>query len=294
MTEQIGIPKTVELAETFGIIIPNFTLEDYLLRAVEIGGYETIIIWGVQGSGKSSRMLQMLHWIYKDWDVVLDSLVFKPSEFVERLESIGDNERMPAIGWDDIGVHYTSSTFKTDIKQYEAIDQTWAAIRTKVNVIIVTIPIIDRLAKNVRDNMTFEVFLGRNQKEMISRIYRLPGLKREYSNFFKVGLEKARTFNLYDVPPDTWLKYWTKRIKLTNEALAHLKSVTDMEEIEDYIRVLDVPKFYPKFKISPTTIQQNISRGVLRGKKIQGQLHVLQEDLELYVESKIPKELRLK
>ena len=139
-------PKHLRLAERMGIIIPGYTLQDYLLHAVETGGYETICIWGQQSSGKSSRMLQMGYWIYKDWKLVLDSLLFKPNEFVERLEGVSDDERIPCLLWDDINVHYTSSTFRSDIKQYEAIDATWAAIRTKVNVVILTLPLIDRLA----------------------------------------------------------------------------------------------------------------------------------------------------
>ena len=291
-TQQIdffNVPKPIELAIRFGLIKPGYTLEDYLVEAATTeAGYETVDLWGVQGSGKSSRMLQMLYWIYEDWEEVLNHIIFKPSTLVETLEEVPDNEVLPALGWDDIGVHYPSSKFKTDIKQYEAVDSTWAAIRTKVHVVITTIPLIDRLAKNVKDNVTFEVFLGKNQMELINRVFRLPGTQSIESNFFKVAIERPSKFDLFFIPPDIWARYWKMRLRLTKEALSSLRSSTDMENVEGYIPVLEASLRARDMgiKLSPTTLQQNISRGVLRGTKISDQLCVLEEDYLLYLETK--------
>jgi len=273
-------PKTIRMAQKFGLIKEAYTLEEYLVEAVETGGYETVSIWGPQGVGKSERMIQGLNWIYKDWQTVIDSIIYKPSTLVTTLEEIPDDERMPALGWDDIGVHYPSSTFKTDIKQYEAIDATWAAIRTKCNVVFTTIPLIDRLAKNIKDNVTFEVFIGRNQMEIIYRVFHLPGLRSMESNFFKVVLEEPSQFDLYEMPLEYWKKYWRKRLELTREALAGLRGVTDMEEVEGYIPVLEAAKIASEQKIAyaTSTIQQDISRGILKGQRIKGLLCVAEED----------------
>lgn len=273
-------PKVIQLAVRFGLIVPGYTLDDYIVHAVESGGYETAQLWGVQGSGKSTRMLQMLYWVYQDWEAVLQSIVFKPSTFVETLESISDDERMPAVGWDDLGVHYPSTKFRTDIKQYEAIDSCWAAIRTKVNVIISTIPLIDRLAKNIKDNLTFEVFVGKNQLELINRLFRLPGTKSIESNLFKVTIEAPARFDLFEVPLEVWKRYWRRRLELTREALTRLRGVTDMETMEGYIPVLAAGRIASDQKIhyATSTIQQDISRGVLRGQRLNGRLCVHEDD----------------
>jgi len=273
-------PKIIRLAEFFGLIKQGYTLEDYLVQAVKTGGYETVDIWGPQGVGKSERMLQMLYWIYGDWDAVIDSLVFKPASLVTILEEIPDDERMPALGWDDIGVHYPSSTFKTDIKQYQAIDSTWAAIRTKCNVVVTTIPLIDRLAKNIKDNVTFEVFIGRNQMEIVYRVFHLPGQRSIESNFFKIVVEQPRRFDLFNMPLDDWKRYWKKRLELTREALATLKGATDMESLDGYIPVIEAAKIASEQKIhyATSTIQQDISRGILRGQRINGRLCVSEDD----------------
>jgi len=277
------LPKPIEQAIRFGIIKPDYTLQDYLIEAVEIGGYETVQLWGVQGSGKSTRAIQMGHWIYKNYNTVLDNIIFRPSELVECLEALPEGEVIPCLIWDDVGVHYPSSKFKTDIQQYEAIDATWAAIRTKVNVIITTIPLIDRLAKNIKDNLTFEVFIGRNQLELINRMYHLPGIRSVESNFFKVSIEMPEPFDLYKVPEAVWRRYWKKRLRLTQEALEVLRGVTDMEDDEGYMPVKDAAA---EAGVSATTLQQHISRGVYRGKKFKGILYILIEDLNLYLKTK--------
>jgi len=277
-------PKIARLALEFGLIHKGWTMEDYLVHAVETGGFETVNIWAVQGSGKSCRMLQMGYWIYKDWDLVLKSVVFRPNEFVRRLKEIPMGKRTPCLLWDDIGVHYPSSKFKTDIKQYEAIDSAWAAIRTKCSVIVMSIPLIDRLAKNIKDNLTFEVFLGRNQMELINRIFHLPGLGRIDSNFFKVCIEKPKQFNLYDTPRDVFKEYYEMRLRLTEEALDRLDEATDSETAEGYVTVLEAAK---ELGISPNTVQQMVSRGIISGRKIGGKMHVLEEDFEALKETQL-------
>lgn len=301
-----SLPEHVQRAYDYGAITEGFTLEDYLLEASQNNGYETVCIWGVQGSGKSNRMLQMGYWVQKAtlskdghepsdeeiWEAVLDSVVFRPRNFVRRLKEVPRGERLPCLLWDDIGCHYPSSKFKTDPKEYEAIDQTWAVIRTKVGVVIVTIPLINRLAKNIRDNLSVEVYLGRNQNELIKRIFYLPGLDRQYANMFKVTVEMPAPFNLYFVPGWVWERYWDMRLDLTDEALEVLEGTVDMEDLEGYIPVLEASEIMRAqgYKVSATTLQQNISRKVLRGRVISGRLCVLEEDFYSFAGCKEPLE----
>jgi len=282
-------PKPIELATKFGILIEGWGLEDYLLAAAkDPKGYETVAVWGVQGSGKSSRMLQMGFWIFRDllgdddkaWRAVLDHLLFRPSTLVERLEAVPPDQVLPVLLWDDVNVHFPASKFRTDIAQYEAIDSTWAAIRTKVHVILTTIPLVDRLAKNIKDNTTFEVFLGKNQMQVINRVFHLPGIRSMESNFFKVVVEEPATFSLFTVPDSIWREYWAMRIKLTQEALSTLRGATDMGDLKGYIPVLEAAKIAKtqKIRYNTGTIQQDISRGILRGQRVNGKLCVNEED----------------
>lgn len=223
------------------------------------------------------------------WSSVLDHIVFKPSDFVRRLEEVPRGERLPMVLWDDIGVHYTSSTFKTDIEQYSAVDSTWAAIRTKVAIVIVTIPIIGRLAKNVKDNLTFEVFLGRNQREQVRRLFYLPGTRYVDSNLFKPVLGKPKPFDLYLVPKWVWDRYWEMRLDLTEEALANLKGATDMDNEEEYTKVWEIAK---ELTVSANTLQQMGSRRLIPTQVVNGELcipnHFIPELKKEYSKEKAP------
>lgn len=267
------------LAILYGFIIPGYTLLDYLRAGADPvkQGYETGLIWGVQGSGKSSKMLQLGYGVLKNWDNVLKSLIFKPQELVSTLEAVPDDERLAILLWDDIGVHYPSSKFKTDVEQYEAVDSSWASIRTKVGVILTTIPVSDRLAKNVEDNVTLEIFLGPNQREQINRCFRLPGMRSMDSNFFKAHIESG-FFNLYDVPRNVWDRYWVHRVRLAREALQTLKGAVGETIDQDlYIPAIQASRI---LELSPNSIAQYVSRGIVRGTKINKVLHILEEDLE--------------
>jgi hypothetical protein len=208
------------------------------------------------------------------WQNVLDAIVFRPNVLVDVLEAVPEGEVLPGLGWDDVLVHYPSSMFKTDIKQYEAIDSTWAAIRTKADCIMDTLPNIERLAKNLKDNTTFEVYLGRNQMEMIKRLFLMPALDRIGSNLFKITIERPGVFDLFKIPSWVWEKYWVHRIKLANEAIARLGTTVETENLENYIPVLDVAE---SIGISPNTIQQMQSRGVIEGRKVNGVLMIAEE-----------------
>jgi len=279
-------PAVVRYGLQFGLIRLGWTVRDYMLDAAKNMGYHTIAIWGQQGVGKSSRMLQEGFWIYGDWDAVLKNIVFRPSQFVSKLKRLPVGRRIPWVGFDDVGVHYPSTSWRTNIEQYEAIDSTWVAIRTKCSVVSLTIPLIDRLAKNLKDNVTIEEFIGMNQGILSERYIRLPGVKeRVESNFRKVQIEPIHRFNLYAVPTDVFREYWNERLRLADEALDKLEatvgeagsSSTDLRKVDGYISVLEIIR---ELKASPAVISQLCARSVIQKRRFNGRLYVPLEDYE--------------
>lgn len=292
------IPGFIKAGMDFGHIKEGYTIKEYLQEAVVTNGYETVGIHGVQGSGKSCLTLQMgadiaFPYLKQElgrdpnekelWDFVLNSLVFKPKEFVKKLEAVPRGKRLPMILWDDLGVHFTSSSFRTDIEQYSAIDATWAAIRTKVAVAVINIPLFIRLAKNVKDNLTFEVYVGRNKMVQIRRLFYLPGQIDIDENLFKPIIQPGYQYNIYDVPKWVWDAYWERRLDLTEEALTSLKEATDMEENKDWIPIktaaLEVGR-------AASSISHDVSQGVYRGLKIKGVMCIHKDDFEMLKQTK--------
>ena len=234
--DKIGLPRNlIDLAIKFGFIKPNHPLPKYLEEAVRDPkdpnktGYETIVVWAVQGSGKSNFMLQTGYWLYGDWEKTLRNFVFTPREFHRRIKSIPKTKHIPWLGWDDIGVHYSYMSYKTNTAVYEAIGEAWHAIRTKVNVIVPTLPVLDHLPKNVKDNITVEVFIGRNQNVLIRRWFRLPSLRPHQDSFLvRLPIEPVHKIDLYEVPFDVFARYWARRLELTNQATNEIGKVLDL------------------------------------------------------------------
>jgi hypothetical protein len=88
---------------------------------------------------------------------------------------------------------------------------------------------------------------------------------------FKVIIEQPERFDLYKVPKWVWERYWVMRLELTDEALAGLRGVTDMEDLENYTPVWEIAK---ELTISANTIQQMGSRKLIPTKIIGGNLCV--------------------
>lgn len=295
--------------------------------AVRKDGYETVIVDGTQRVGKSNLSLQVTSWAKKAmlafnlnnctreqydkakrqgytpieffeslpiqpteqmvWEATIRDIVFKPSDFVSTLEEVPDDDPKDSLLWDDINAHYTNTSFKVDPTQYSAIDSTFTVVGTKCRVIICNIPNVSRLAKNIKDNATFEIYVGKNRKRMLKRLYRLPGLKTMEMNLFKIDVELPSTFDIYKIPSWAWKLYEAKRLELANEALNILKATTNMEDLEGYVPIFEAVKIAKSegMKWGIASIQQWISRGVLVGQKVNNQLCVSRDSLMEAIES---------
>lgn len=279
---------------TFGLVIPEYTMKDYIFHAIEApNGYETLDIWGRQGSMKSNRTLQIAYWVYGDWDIAIKEMVLMPNAssipgyedrgFLQKMQSIQKGEAIPLVSWDDLTVSMPSSTFKTDIEIYGAIDAAWAALRTKVKVVVLNNPLIDRIGKNIKDNITLEVMIGPNQVEQIERWIRLVGLKQENSNFFKVQVEPLHRFDWKAVPKDVFKEYHNIRLEIADYAIHKLgEAMKDEASIqEDMIPMDEMWKTTP---VSLTTLNDMIKRGFIAHEKINGKIYVHKDKWQSFVD----------
>lgn len=275
--------KLLNQAIEYGLVIRGRTIKGYMEWAIENNRFECIYIWGFQGSMKSNLTLQHGYWVYQDWDKVLKYLCFRPGK-AERgvqklLDSIGHGNRLPWIGWDDMGVHYPTTTYKTNIQQYEAVDALFAAIRTKASVVSCNNVVIDRAPKNVKDNISIEIFSGRNQMLMTQRICRLPSFDSIESYFFKIPIEKPHIFDWTVVPKDVWDEYWELRLTLAEEALSKLGEAykDEVGAMDEYVSLYDI---VDQEIATPAQVQSYASRDMITVVKIAGKRFVLKEDVE--------------
>ena len=300
----------VRVGIEYGMITPSHELDDYLRDAIfDPSGFECVTAHNQQGAGKSNYVMQRAANLARSrirrqmkekgyigspkeaevWDLVLRSLVFTPADFVKKLEQINleEGERLDFIIWDDIQLEYTSSSFKTDVDQYAAIDSMFAVIRKKVAVVFITIPNISRLPKNVKDNVTFELYVGKNRKVQIRKIYRLPGQRRIESNLFKPIIQRSVPFSLFDIPAWAWDSYEALRREITNIALANLKGATNMEDGEGFITLTAAVRIVKDhgLKWGIQSLQQMSSRKIIKKQLINGELCLDLESLMNIIEA---------
>jgi hypothetical protein len=145
----------------------------------------------------------------------------------------------------------------------------------KGEVVSLSIPNISRLARNLKDNVSHEVYLGKNQMEQVQRIIRLQSFTQMEAEIFKVLIEGPRPFTLYDVPFDVFKEYWERRLELTEEALDLMDDATGPESVEGYTSVWEAAK---QIRISANSLQQMGSRGVIETVRI-GKLLYVPDDL---------------
>ena len=300
--------------------------------AVRPDGFEVILVDGVQRSGKSNQSLQIIGWakhatlcfklnnctvnqynkaktdgvlpmdffidlpIQPDdvtlWESVLECILFKAAEFVSYLEAVPDNEPTDAVCWDDVAGHYSNMSFRTNPEAYAQVDGAFTVLGTKAKIIVTNIPNLSRLSKNIKDHLTCELYIGRNKKRKIMRLFRLPGLEHINMNEFKADIEEPSKFDIYRIPKWAWDRYEARRIQLAKDVFLSLGQNVDMDQApEGYISVPEAIKIARDSGLGwgASTIQQNASRGLWKKITAEGYLFIEQDSFMKIVEAEMYK-----
>ena len=298
--------------------------------AIAPDGYEVIVVDGVQRSGKSNQSLQIDSWAktatmafklnevkYSDykaeidgglppgdyirelsiqpdektlWLNVLDSVLFKAGAFVSYLKEVPDGEPTDVALWDDIAGHYTNMSFRIDPEEYAQVDSAFTVLGTKARVIITNIPNVTRLSKNIKDHSSFEIFIGRNRRRMLHRIFRLPGIRTINMNDFKADVEAPSDFDIFKVPEWAWRIYEKRRFDLAQEVFKSLGETVEMDKPpEGFVSIPDAIRIVREMglKWGASTIQQGASRGLWKKAKAGGYLFVDKESFMKVAEAEL-------
>ena len=280
----------IAYAVQLGKVVEGWRLEDYLINAALNNRYETVIIWATQGDFKSSFLLYLMYLIFDDWDLVLRNIVFTPRDLVNKLKQIPPSERLVCLGWDDIGANYTVMSYKTEVEVYDAIDRAFQTIRTKVSVVLGTIANLDRLPRNLKDNLTMEVYMSRPLEPersdqayyMVQRWLRLVSFYEQKSYFTKVMVEEG----YYDkglVPSDVWREYWERRLELSDQTVKQLdEALAEQGEGIDLNEWMHIGEAIMYLGTSLSEAYKLHSSKAVRSVKTPQGIYFHREDLERY------------
>jgi lipid-A-disaccharide synthase-like uncharacterized protein len=200
-----------------------FVMSQKILEANKHGGFIGFIVYGSQRIGKSSYGLQVLKEIYGDWDLALKHTLFDLREVVQFLqESVDKGYRIPAIMWDDCGVHGNKMLYFSNRSLVQYLSSLIDVVGINLGGLIATTPSPANLLRVLRGYEFYRVKIfvrdnsgGRRAIGYLSSL--LPSgsrlIHRKFSDFYNVYL-----------PDEIWRKYSEKRKTYLSVALANLKS----------------------------------------------------------------------
>ena len=180
------------------------------------------IVYGTQRLGKTMYALQVMYDIYRDWDKVLSLTFFHLDDLLESVgEQIEKREQLPALVWDDAGVHGSKYLYFTEKRLAEFLQKVFDVVGTVVKGFIITTPNPDNLLKAIRGYEFYRVKIMKNSTSKTGRF--ATGYKSIIDPVGKTRIRKVFK-DKYDVtiPDDIYKKYVRTRESYTREAVDEL------------------------------------------------------------------------
>ncbi|MEM4455024.1 MAG: hypothetical protein QXT28_09955 [Thermofilaceae archaeon] len=152
--------------------------------AYKTHGFAGIIIYGVQGAGKSTLALRVAKALGYTWrEVLQDVLVFTLEDLKARLDAaVATGKRWKVLVWDDAGVHGSAYIFHLDVAAAAWLSSVIQLARTQAAGLILTTPSVTRVAKAIRDQpdwLRVELRpLKRENGDLVSRV-RVYGVRQD-------------------------------------------------------------------------------------------------------------------
>jgi len=193
-----------------------------VVSAYRRGDFENLFIVGPQGMGKTTYAMLVLYEVYRDWDKVLEWLVFDPREVLPRLkQALRGGKRVELVVFDDAGIHlskYLWSVSRESQRMAMYVNALFNVVRSVCAGVIFTSPDMDVL-KELRKKSWWvgepKAPRGRDDPTRVMVLYR----KRITVTGAVVVSRKAEdVYDLRLIPQDVRREYEEKR-KVAVEAV---------------------------------------------------------------------------
>ena len=143
-----------------------------ILKAYNETGFIGIIIYGLQGAGKSTLALKIAKAVYGDWWTALNWVFFEWETLKAMFLRLNVNDRAKVIIWDDAGVYGSSYMFFYNKRIVDEMSRYMQLIRTRTSCLILTAVSPTRILRAVRDQPDwFRVKVRKREDISIARIY---------------------------------------------------------------------------------------------------------------------------
>lgn len=219
---------------------PHVLVRD-LFDIIDNDKYAWIVCWGPPRYGKSSLCLLLSYWVYKDWDKVLNSVVFNLNQLLYKLEN-GIPERwptrnmlhmrIPLIIWDDFACHAGKAKTQHE-RSWDIFKGAFDSLGTKMGVLIANMVTPSSPTQQLTEKFTDELFVytrGRCKYDHVKH-------QQDFYNFrSRQNKEWLDDFEFSEIPTDVFKQYDEMRCSLADEVLVSIQDVMATTELASILK----------------------------------------------------------
>jgi len=203
--------------------------------------YAWMVCWGPARTGKSTLCLLLAYWVYKDWDKVLDCIVFNLNQLLYKLEQgvperwptrNGLHMRIPLLIWDDFACHAGKAKTQHE-RSWDIFKGAFDSLGVKIGVLIANMVTPSSPTLQLTEKYTHELFVHSRGRCKYDRVKH----QQDYYNFrTRQNKEWLCEFEFEEVPRDVFKQYDELRCSLADEVLVSIKDVMATTEVESIIK----------------------------------------------------------
>jgi len=245
------------------------SLVRHIWRIIDNDEYAWICVWGPPRTGKSSLCLLLSYYVYKDWQDVLNSIVFNLQGVLHKLTEglprtfptrSGLNMRVPLLFVDDFGANCNKAKTQYD-KGWDLFKGAFDTLGTVVGVLLANMVKPNEATQQLTEKYTHEVWVYSRGKAKFDTVHQ----EQDFSNWN--SRQKKRwiaSITFPEVPKWVYKEYNTMRVQLAKEALFNIKETISMNEVDIVLKRIQksdkllIHGIYNKGAMSKTKLQKEL------------------------------------
>jgi hypothetical protein len=214
---------------------------DDIRNIIDDDRYAWIVCWGPPRYGKSSLCLLLSYYIYRDWDKVLDSVVFNLNQLLYKLEQ-GIPEkwptknllhmRIPLLIWDDYACHAGKAKTQHE-RSWDIFKGAFDSLGVKLGVLIANMVTPSSPTQQLTEKYTHELYVYARGRCKYDKV-------RSQQAFYDFQSRQNKVwqcdFEFEQVPRDVFKQYDEMRCSLADEVLVSIKDVMATTETETVVK----------------------------------------------------------
>ncbi len=225
---------------------PNVLIRD-IHNAIDNDEYMWIVVWGPPRTGKSMLCLLVAYWIYRDWDKVLNSVVFNLNQLLYKMKhGIPElwptknklHDRIPILIWDDFATHSGKAKTQHSVA-WDYFKGSFDALGTKLSVLIANMVLPTSPTQQLTEKYSHEIwipFKGRAKYDKVRQ-------QQDYRGFkIRSNKQWLTIFDFDPIPFEVFKQYDEMRCSLADEALIAIEDImatTEVESITKRMQAMD-------------------------------------------------------